>query len=151
MSAPPTTVSSSVKRFMARGHVVRERNPADGRSFVLRLTPEGRAADQAAGIEFLPVLDRVVTALGSREPSVRRALEALRSALDGATGQTTSSGGSGDTVRSRLSDANDGVEEGIEVVARCVGHDHDGEVEVGVDAHGVVHPQSAAEVLHVAG
>ena len=85
MSAPPTTVSSYVNRFVARGHVVRERNPVDGRSFVLRLTPQGRAAHQAAGAEFLPVLNRVVAALGPREPSVRLALRALRESLDGGT------------------------------------------------------------------
>jgi len=82
MSAPPTTVSSYVKRFEARGHVARERNPADGRSFVLRLTREGRAAHRKAGAAFLPVLARVVEALGSREPEVRRALAALRESLD---------------------------------------------------------------------
>lgn len=82
MSAPPTTVSSHVKRIEARGHLRRERNPADGRSFVLRLTPAGRAAHAAAGARFGPVLDGVVTALGRREDAVRTALAALREALD---------------------------------------------------------------------
>lgn len=81
MSAPPTTVSSHVKRIEARGHLVRERNPADGRSYVLRLTPAGRAAHQAAGARFLPVLDAVVASLGAKEPAVRRALANLRTAL----------------------------------------------------------------------
>lgn len=81
MSAPPTTVSSHVKRIEARGHLVRERNPADGRSYVLRLTPAGRAAHQAAGARFLPVLDAVVASLGAKEPAVRRALADLRTAL----------------------------------------------------------------------
>jgi DNA-binding MarR family transcriptional regulator len=84
MSAPPTTVSSHIKRIEARGHLVRDRNPADGRSYVLRLTPEGRSAHQAAGARFLPVLDTVVEALGSKEPSVRRSLAALHAALGGA-------------------------------------------------------------------
>jgi DNA-binding MarR family transcriptional regulator len=82
LAAPPTTVSSSIKRIEARGHVVRERNPADGRSFVLRLTDAGRAAHAQAGARFLPVLDAVVGSLGRREPSVRRALADLRTALD---------------------------------------------------------------------
>jgi len=81
MAAPPTTVSSYVRRFETRGHVARERNPADGRSYVLRLTPAGRAAHQRAGAAFLPVLDRVVAALGQRETEVRRALRTLREAL----------------------------------------------------------------------
>ncbi len=81
MSAPPTTVSSYVKRFEARGHVERLRNPDDGRSYVLRLTPAGRRAHAAAGAQFAPVLERVVRALGSREASVRRSLALLDEAL----------------------------------------------------------------------
>jgi DNA-binding MarR family transcriptional regulator len=81
MSAPPTTVSSYVKRFEARGHVERRRNPRDGRSFVLRLTPAGRRAHAAAGMMFLPVLEGVNGKLGARTPAVRRALASLRDAL----------------------------------------------------------------------
>lgn len=81
MSAPLTTVSSYVKRFERRGHVTRIRNPNDGRSWVLTLTPEGHRAHQAAGELFVPVLERVVTALGQHEPGVREALGALRRAL----------------------------------------------------------------------
>lgn len=82
MSAPPTTVSSYVKRLEQRGHVVREPNPDDGRSYRIRLTPEGRRVHRAAGAAFLPVLERVVVALGRDEPAVRSALGALRGALD---------------------------------------------------------------------
>ena len=82
MSAPPTTVSSYVKRLEARGHVQRVRNPADGRSYVLRLTAAGRAAHGEAGRRFLPVLDEVVAALGRREGAVRTGLRDLRDALD---------------------------------------------------------------------
>jgi len=81
-AAPLTTVSSYVKRLESRGHLTRERNPDDGRSYVLRLTTEGRAAHRAAGARFLPVLDEVVRALGRREPTVRRALGDLRRSLD---------------------------------------------------------------------
>lgn len=83
MWAPPTTVSSYVKRFEARGHLVRAPNPADGRSSVLRLTPEGRAAHRAAAACFAPVLERVSGALGDQEHDVRGSLAALRQALDG--------------------------------------------------------------------
>ena len=82
MSAPLTTVSSYVKRIEGRGHLTRVRNPKDGRSYVLSLTPEGRGAHQAAGERFLPVLDGVVESLGRREPGVRRALTDLRRSLD---------------------------------------------------------------------
>lgn len=82
MSAPATTVSSYVKRLEQRGHVVREANPDDGRSYRIRLTPEGHRAHQAAGSAFLPVLDQVVAALDRDEAKVRAALAALRIALD---------------------------------------------------------------------
>ncbi len=82
MSAPSTTVSSYVKRFERRGHVVREPNPDDNRSYRIRLTPEGRLAHRAAGQAFMPVLDAVVATLGPDEPAVRSALGTLRIALD---------------------------------------------------------------------
>ncbi len=81
MSAAPTTVSSYVKRFEARGHLERRRNPHDGRSYVLRLTPSGRRAHAAAASQFVPVLERVMRSLGSREASVRRSLTLLDEAL----------------------------------------------------------------------
>lgn len=82
MSAPATTVSSYVKRFEQRGHVVRERNSSDGRSFVLRLTPEGRNAHRAGVAAFIPVLAHVVARLGGNEAAVRQSLRALLNALE---------------------------------------------------------------------
>lgn len=82
VSAPATTVSSYVKRLEQRGHLERQRNPADGRSFVLRLTPSGRTAHRAAGKAFLPVLQAVLGTLGDDEPSVRRGLTRLRVAVE---------------------------------------------------------------------
>ena len=85
MSAPPTTVSSYVKRIEARGHVTRERNPTDGRSYVLRLTAEGARTHAAAGEAFLPVLQRVVDELAGDEPRVRRSLQTMRRAVGAVT------------------------------------------------------------------
>lgn len=82
MAAPPTTVSSYVKRFEGRGHVQREPNPADRRSYRIRLTPAGRRAHRAAVELFLPVRTRVADALGARETDVREALLTLRTVLD---------------------------------------------------------------------
>lgn len=84
MSAPPTTVSSYVKRLEGRGHVVREPNPQDRRSYVLRLTDDGRAAHARAGACFLPVVERVQDALGTREGTVRRSLATLGRAVESA-------------------------------------------------------------------
>lgn len=82
VSAPATTVSSYIKRLEQRGHLQRARNPADGRSYVVALTPAGRQAHRAAGEAFLPVLERVTDALGPREQSIRRSLALLRTSLD---------------------------------------------------------------------
>jgi DNA-binding MarR family transcriptional regulator len=71
-----------VGREEARGHVAREKNPDDGRSYLIRLTPAGRKAHRAAGIRFLPALDAVVASLGSREATVKRILENLKRAVD---------------------------------------------------------------------
>jgi DNA-binding MarR family transcriptional regulator len=84
MAAPPTTVSSYVKRFEARGHVERRPNPDDGRSYLIRLTAAGRKAHRDAGAQFLPALRAVQRELGSKESSVRRALGQLKAAVDGA-------------------------------------------------------------------
>lgn len=80
--APPTTVSSYVKRLERRGHVVREPNPDDGRSYRIQLTPEGHRVHRAAAAAFQPVLERVVAAVGRDETSVRAALRVLHAALD---------------------------------------------------------------------
>jgi DNA-binding MarR family transcriptional regulator len=82
MAAPPTTVSSYVKRFEARGHVEREANPADGRSYRIKLTPAGRRAHRAAAKLFIPMRTRVEEGLGTRATDVREALLTLRSVLD---------------------------------------------------------------------
>lgn len=81
MAAPMTTVSSYVKRFERRGHVDRLRNPADGRSFVIRLTPEGRSAHRAAGAQFLPLLGNIDARLGDDIDEVRRRLVQLHTAV----------------------------------------------------------------------
>lgn len=82
MAAPLTTVSSYVKRFEARGHVQREPNPADRRSYRIKLTPAGRRAYRAAAALFMPLRTRVADSLGAREEGVREALLTLRIVLD---------------------------------------------------------------------
>ena len=85
MAAPPTTVSSYVKRFEGRGHVERTPNPDDRRSYRVRLTAAGRAAHLDAAQRFLPVLQSVLEALGATgrtDEDVAAGLAALRAALD---------------------------------------------------------------------
>jgi DNA-binding MarR family transcriptional regulator len=81
MAAPATTVSSYVKRFARRGHVERVSNPEDRRSYVLRLTAEGRAVHQEAGMLFQPVLEEVSARLGGRVPDTHARLRELHDVL----------------------------------------------------------------------
>lgn len=82
LAAPLTTVSSYVKRFEARGHVVREPNPADRRSYRITLTPAGRRAHRNAEKLFIPLRSQIVAGLGSQAGDVREALLTLRAVLD---------------------------------------------------------------------
>jgi DNA-binding MarR family transcriptional regulator len=81
MVAPPTTVSSYVKRLEARGHAVREPNPDDRRSYRLRLTGAGVDAHHEAGALFLPMLAAVRAELGDDEQPVADALQTMRAVL----------------------------------------------------------------------
>lgn len=83
MAAPPTTVSSYVKRFEARGHVEREPNPVDRRSYRIKLTPAGQGAHRQAATLFTPLRTRIETALGDHREDISQSLVTLRTALDG--------------------------------------------------------------------
>ncbi|EWT01549.1 MarR family transcriptional regulator [Intrasporangium oryzae NRRL B-24470] len=83
LAAPATTVSSYVKRFEARGHVTREPNPDDRRSYRIRLTPKGRRAHRAAGALFAPLRTEVAERLGSRAEDALEVLLRLRTVVDG--------------------------------------------------------------------
>lgn len=98
MAAPATTVSSYVKRFEARGHVIREPNPDDRRSYRIRLTPAGRKAHRAAAERFLPVRDAVANGLGKGDASVRDSLLQLRQVVDGLRHGAAEHGDGGSTV-----------------------------------------------------
>jgi DNA-binding MarR family transcriptional regulator len=82
MAAPPTSVSSYVKRLEARGHVVRRVNPDDRRSYRIHLTTAGRRTHRTAVQLFTPVRAQVIEALGHDDTPVREALLRLRSVVD---------------------------------------------------------------------
>ena len=82
MAAPPTTVSSYVKRFERRGHVRRVQNPEDRRSYSVELTAAGREAHHAAGALFRPALDHVDKALEESAGDTRQRLLELRRVVD---------------------------------------------------------------------
>ncbi|MFA9566220.1 MAG: MarR family winged helix-turn-helix transcriptional regulator, partial [Acidimicrobiales bacterium] len=77
MAAPPTTVSSYVKRFEQRGHVRRVPNPDDRRSYRLQLTASGRRVHRSAGTLFQPVLDEVAERVGTGLTDTHRRLHGL--------------------------------------------------------------------------
>jgi len=77
MAAPPTTVSSYVKRFEQRGHVRRVPNPDDRRSYRLQLTASGRRVHRSAGTLFQPVLDEVAERVGTGLTDTHRRLQEL--------------------------------------------------------------------------
>jgi DNA-binding MarR family transcriptional regulator len=83
MAAPPTTVSSYVKRFETRGHVSRVPNPDDRRSYRIVLTEAGKAAHHSAHNAFRPVRDALVRALGeTTATSLSTALLTFRPIVD---------------------------------------------------------------------
>ena len=81
MSAPATTVSSYVKRLIARGHVQQTPHPEDGRSYRVALTAAGQDAHAAAARHFLPALAAVEAALARPADEVQETLRALRAAI----------------------------------------------------------------------
>jgi len=82
MVAPPTTVSSYVKRLERRGHVRRVPDPTDRRSHRVELTDLGRAAHRKAGELFEPFLNSVNRRLGAGVTETHRRLRAMRRVLD---------------------------------------------------------------------
>jgi DNA-binding MarR family transcriptional regulator len=83
MAAPPTTVSSYVKRLETRGHLTRQTHPRDRRSYRIALSPDGEASYREARALFAPVRAAVARALGADERDVRNALMRLRLVVDG--------------------------------------------------------------------
>ena len=82
MAAPPTSVSSYVKRLEARGHVTRRPHPRDRRSYGIHLTASGKRTHRAAVALFAPVRTHVIEALAEQDAPVREALLRLRGIVD---------------------------------------------------------------------
>ena len=84
MSAPATTVSSHVKRLVARGHVRQVPHPEDRRSYRITLTDAGQHAHTTAGRHFLSALATVEAALPRPARDVQQALRDLHAAIGAA-------------------------------------------------------------------
>jgi len=72
---PMTTLRDNVQRLVERGLVRRSANPADGRSYLLRLTPRGRRVAESAG-------DALLETYLALERHLPRPLAAYEQALD---------------------------------------------------------------------
>jgi DNA-binding MarR family transcriptional regulator len=80
---PLSTVIFRVKRLEGRGHAERVPNPDDGRSFLIRLTPEGHRLLDLARPVFRDYAEAVEARLGrDRVDDLRNGLVALREAID---------------------------------------------------------------------
>src|SRR5438093_7353564 len=80
---PLSTVIFRFKRLEGRGHAERVPNPDDGRSFLMRLTPEGRRLLDLARPAFRDYAEAVEARLGAaRGDAIKSGLLALRASMD---------------------------------------------------------------------
>ena len=83
LDMPLSTVVFRARRLERRGHVERIENPGDGRSFLLRLTPNGRRLLNKARPRFRRYAEGVEARLGSaKTKAVASGLVELRKAID---------------------------------------------------------------------
>ena len=83
LELPLSTVAFRVKRLERRGHAERIDNPADGRSYLVRLTPDGRSLLSKARPGFRSYAEAVEARLGSSKTgALRESLIELRDAID---------------------------------------------------------------------
>jgi DNA-binding MarR family transcriptional regulator len=88
MNMPLSTVLFRVKRLERRGHAERFRNPEDGRSFLLRLTPGGDQLLRRARPRFRAYAEAVEARLGlPRVEALRGGLAELREAIESEIGR----------------------------------------------------------------
>jgi DNA-binding MarR family transcriptional regulator len=77
----PTTLSAMIERLVRKGEVERLRHPADGRSYVLEPTAQGKATQAAIGIRFRKAIGEVRGHLGEDADGVLVALRQFEAAL----------------------------------------------------------------------
>ena len=83
LEMPLSTVIYRVRQLERRGHAERMKNPDDGRSFLIRLTPRGRKLLNAARPRFRDYAEAVERRLGPEETAALTAeLVELRKAID---------------------------------------------------------------------
>jgi len=86
---PLTTASDTLRAMERRGHALRQRDPADGRAWLVGLSDDGREAHAIARRAFRKAATRVSRLLGDAEPDVRAALRLLADACTASADTTT--------------------------------------------------------------
>lgn len=82
LSIRRSTLTGYLAAMGDRGHLRRVRNPRDGRSALVELTPDGRAAHRRAHAAATRTHDALEQTLGRTYDRVRRAVVDLSAALD---------------------------------------------------------------------
>ncbi len=77
LGMPVSTVLDALRSLDRRGHIERSRNPRDGRSYLLALNAEGRAAHDGTHAYFIVVDERLSAQLGDRRDDIIAALQHL--------------------------------------------------------------------------
>ena len=77
----PTTLSSVIERLVRKGQVRRVANPDDGRSYLLELTPRGKATNARNSTRLARVIARVRSNLELDEEELLAQLRAFEVAL----------------------------------------------------------------------
>jgi DNA-binding MarR family transcriptional regulator len=85
LGMPVTTVLDTLGSLQRQQHIVRLRNPRDGRSYLVRLTDAGEQVHEAAQQLFSEADLRLAAHLGDRRAGVIDALLALKAASESAT------------------------------------------------------------------
>lgn len=86
LGMPVTTASDYVRAMTARGHLRRDRNPDDNRSYLLTLTAKGKRAHRTANAGFERAHQALLRALPPlREDSARKVLQQLAEGASRAT------------------------------------------------------------------
>ncbi|HET7531000.1 MAG TPA: MarR family transcriptional regulator [Mycobacteriales bacterium] len=82
LGMPPTTLSYVLRQMQERGDLRRMRNPDDGRSVLVTLTPRGRRLTERAAAGFRQAITAFREELDVDEPALLAHLEAMTTALE---------------------------------------------------------------------
>jgi len=77
----PTTLSTVIERIVGKGFARRVRNPEDGRSYLLELTPKGKATNARAAARFDEMMARLLGNLAGERETILEHMRVLEDAM----------------------------------------------------------------------